>query len=1289
MADFFGDHVVAASDSRRKQYLDGVFLSHASGMPTEGDIQTPGLTQGQQAGIDPTQGSAIKPKQKPARAEKTVPADPGQPRDLQMEMAQENAADSKRQANAQSLQQDLQKKDQADPYAGREWLRPSNDPLHEMERTSEITSMAGKAALVKGSRRAGHEIGDPTKLTFANTLKRIGIPSMDEIDPNSPFAGAAMATAGLTGLALGAVADPTNFTPMGGGKKAASGLNQLGKFAKKFPAYTPPPVPTKGLDFTSVAQEAHAAYLQSGGQGITWSPSQGNMAGQNGYAVSPLKELERRIPGTATAQDFEQFIHDNSAMIAQHPDLTVGAWKSGDETVLDLTAVVPDLEQAKKLGYMSGQDAMWDLANNREIPLPKMELEHYSKQEGLTSIDPAKQGTGQGGGEMFRKMNYGDDFVERSFFYKKGTKPEHRFKGHPKYTVEVDPSRIYDMDADPLQLNKSIKDYTLREKHIKEAGYLGYTDPASYAGDKTMSRVVQLFENVRPKEAGLPELDARLAFLEETKPPFAPKMQEPVAAQVEGGQTKSGRPYERPSDFTQNDHIMAQVYDAAPTFDERAVPAWNALRDETKKMFADISKKVQVEGVPGQPYANAAEMNADIARGHFKVSTDNNEHPLWTPEENFRFRVVHDYLGHFEGNQDFSLAGEVEAFKSHGAKLSEDARKALQVEVYGQAASAVGHGGEFQPQKVFLPDFEEHAKRTGELFEDVGAEYPAKEKLGARGIGVRNNVLVNAGAAVIHRGARDMATFKKGMEQSGVIHAAGAEVNWDKLYKRSQSTYARYVDSLAQRGSKLEPVRELSKRFKAGDYLKTWYNDAREAAADSVGVGIDETTNLPDNLLLLKFVAATSPMQAVEPNIELALMAYKNHKLGQPWDARLKFNETNLNRIVAGQPFTYDAGGIKVTEFYDALSGNPDATVVDRHMMGAFGFKRVSIHPEYGSESVDYFASPKQVGFIQQLMKQEAARFKVSPREYQAAVWIGQKFKIGLQPGEAMPETFGNTLRRVVEKDPYFKYPPGMGEEGKANFAAMWMLTRMAAGAMFGGEYGDTTSDRLLNAAAGAGISLAMFSPKTIAKLTGIMMKSEAAINAERAASRAETVFKLSGTGNEIAINVGDKSANISAASLQTAGGLEEAVEQVKKARRDYAKEAAAKGAAPTVNREGSRGVITNDEARRLGALLGLDADDIMKRAAGTPHAAEEIFAYADILEGTWNHLVQLGAEVERDPANPANASALMMLEPIYRSVGNQFRGALEEAGRSLQAAGAKDVQRAKSNLELFEGGCL
>lgn len=134
-----------------------------------------------------------------------------------------------------------------------------------------------------------------------------------------------------------------------------------------------------------------------------------------------------------------------------------------------------------------------------------------------TGIHPKYHGTGVAGEESKRKAD--PNFVERSYHYVSGTKPEAKLESQPfKYTSTVPKDKIYDISKDPLKLADKSKwgeslDLNLFEKNIKESGHLGYINSAH----PNMSNVVALFHPVKPKERMMKNLDMlhkKLDFLE-------------------------------------------------------------------------------------------------------------------------------------------------------------------------------------------------------------------------------------------------------------------------------------------------------------------------------------------------------------------------------------------------------------------------------------------------------------------------------------------------------------------------------------------------------------------------------------------------------------------------------------------------------------------------------------------------------------------------------------------------------------------------------------------------------
>lgn len=151
---------------------------------------------------------------------------------------------------------------------------------------------------------------------------------------------------------------------------------------------------------------------------------------------------------------------------------------------------------------------------------------------------------------------------------------------------------------------------------------------------------------------------------------------------------------------------LAEAYANAPVYDPKAAPAWKELAEDSRRRADEVRKQIRVEVTDHpEPYANAHEMQEDIHKNrHFSVSRANSDHPIWSPEDNVNFRIVHDVLGHAPAGGNFDWTGETQACGMHLPLLSESAQKALATECLGQTAYAA-HYRDFGPQKIcFLPD---------------------------------------------------------------------------------------------------------------------------------------------------------------------------------------------------------------------------------------------------------------------------------------------------------------------------------------------------------------------------------------------------------------------------------------------------------------------------------------------------------------------------------------------------------------------------------------------------------
>jgi len=132
---------------------------------------------------------------------------------------------------------------------------------------------------------------------------------------------------------------------------------------------------------------------------------------------------------------------------------------------------------------------------------------------------------------------------------------------------------------------------------------------------------------------------------------------------------------------------IARAYDEMPsgrTGDREAGWSYEAFRVELIAQRRIIPVTVEPWPHAGQPYANSAEMFADVERGRLSVYAGGDDHPFLTRDENVMFRAVHDYFGHFVGRNSFGPLGEFRAWRAHCRMFSGGAIPALTAETLGQ-----------------------------------------------------------------------------------------------------------------------------------------------------------------------------------------------------------------------------------------------------------------------------------------------------------------------------------------------------------------------------------------------------------------------------------------------------------------------------------------------------------------------------------------------------------------------------------------------------------------------------
>ncbi len=153
---------------------------------------------------------------------------------------------------------------------------------------------------------------------------------------------------------------------------------------------------------------------------------------------------------------------------------------------------------------------------------------------------------------------------------------------------------------------------------------------------------------------------------------------------------------------------ISDAYVAAPSWDERALPAYDAFRRETIEQFDLLLRGgVTVEVVDYDPYPDDLRMAQDLSQHRLRVFSTQacrNPYPFLTDEENDMFRAVHDAFGHGASGCGFDVDGEEGAWLRHSYVYSRLARPALATETRGQnCAFNFHHRGErFPDQKLAL-----------------------------------------------------------------------------------------------------------------------------------------------------------------------------------------------------------------------------------------------------------------------------------------------------------------------------------------------------------------------------------------------------------------------------------------------------------------------------------------------------------------------------------------------------------------------------------------------------------
>jgi hypothetical protein len=160
---------------------------------------------------------------------------------------------------------------------------------------------------------------------------------------------------------------------------------------------------------------------------------------------------------------------------------------------------------------------------------------------------------------------------------------------------------------------------------------------------------------------------------------------------------------------------IARAYDKLPDFDQRALPAFHAMRHEVAHQFEHMTKPASKGGLglhvdvsEEDPYQEEG-VYGIIRNARHDVETHNRlkvlatratgGHPVFSNDENDMFRAVHDLYGHIGSGRGVDIHGEEAAYQKHASMFSPLARRALATETRGQNAG-LHATGDFPEQKI-------------------------------------------------------------------------------------------------------------------------------------------------------------------------------------------------------------------------------------------------------------------------------------------------------------------------------------------------------------------------------------------------------------------------------------------------------------------------------------------------------------------------------------------------------------------------------------------------------------
>lgn len=165
-----------------------------------------------------------------------------------------------------------------------------------------------------------------------------------------------------------------------------------------------------------------------------------------------------------------------------------------------------------------------------------------------------------------------------------------------------------------------------------------------------------------------------------------------------------------------------------------------------------------------------------------------------------------------------------------------------------------------------------------------------------------------------------------------------------------------------------------------------WYRDCQLCFEELFGTAKLE--------LVCKLFAATSINTSLKSNITLFRKAYWEIEHDKPIGKDLPNIQKQLRQIRSGKDLT----GRKIRSFAAAMSGDPNAVVVDVWLLRAFGIDTKYFRQKKGKEKGvgtmrNNGASNKEYTMIEAWIREYAKAFNVEPRQLSSMIWAGVRIE--------------------------------------------------------------------------------------------------------------------------------------------------------------------------------------------------------------------------------------------------------------------------------------------------------